>query len=492
SLALQLETNVGAAEEIAFDDIQVNGTVAGGLIDGTPNNDNLRGTLGDDVINGLGGNDTLAGFGTNETDGGNDTLNGGDGNDRLFGQGGDDILNGGNGNDQLWGQQGADTLDGGDGIDGAYYINATGGVALNVETGGTAGHAAGDTYTNIERFFGSRFDDTLDGAADNDLLYGQAGDDILNGAGGNDLLVGGFGADTISGGDDNDTLLGSQGEDILNGDAGNDNLRGGADNDTLNGGDGNDTLNGGSGADALDGGAGLDRAIYTSATAGVEADLADGGRAGDANGDTYNNVENLYGSFFDDILIGDSNNNLLVGLAGDDVLDGQGGNDRLIGSAGDDTLVGGLGNDILIGQDGADIFNFSGSSGQGELDRIIDFEDGVDMIDLVFFGNVDGFNDLILTQVGNHVRVEEDTDATGSSNDAAFFVNNIMVADLTFDDFRIITSTPNTQEPLADDFAKTESLSESFANVDVSNLPITLIDGQWEIAIDDAFYDVFI
>ena len=48
SLALQLETNVGASEEIAFDDIQVNGTAAGGPIDGTPNDDNIMGTLDDD------------------------------------------------------------------------------------------------------------------------------------------------------------------------------------------------------------------------------------------------------------------------------------------------------------------------------------------------------------------------------------------------------------------------------------------------------------
>ena len=442
------------------------------------------------IINGLAGNDTLSGGGTNETDGGNDTLNGGDGNDRLFGQGGDDILNGGAGNDQLWGQQGADTLDGGDGIDGAYYINATGAVALNVATGGTAGHAAGDTYTNIERFFGSNFGDTLDGADGNDFLSGLSGDDTINGAGGNDNLLGGLGSDDISGGSGDDRILGSQGEDILNGDAGNDRLLGGADNDTINGGDDNDTLDGGAGADALDGGAGVDRAIYTSATAGVEADLADGGTGGDANGDTYNNVENLYGSFFDDILIGDSNNNLLVGLAGDDVLDGQGGNDRLIGSAGNDTLVGGLGNDILIGQDGADIFNFSGSSGQGELDRIIDFEDGVDMIDLVFFGNVDGFNDLILTQVGNHVRVEEDTDATGSSNDAAFLVFFTQLADLTFDDFRIITSTPNTQEPLADDFAKLDSLSDAFASFELGQMPVAINHEGYEMIISPDYADV--
>ena len=438
TLDIQIQANVGVSEEIAFDDIQVNADLAtSGPINGTAAADNLMGTLADDEINGLAGNDTLAGGGTTETDGGNDTLNGGAGNDRLFGQGGDDILNGGAGNDQLWGQEGADVLDGGDGIDGAYYINATGAVALNVATGGTAGHAAGDTYTNIERFFGSQFGDTLDGAASNDFLYGLSGNDTINGAGGNDILVGGLGNDTINGGDDNDTILGSQGTDILNGDAGNDTLRGGADDDMLNGGDDNDTLDGGAGADTLNGGAGIDRAIYTTATEGVTANLGEEGSAGDADGDIYINIENLYGSFHDDSLTGDAADNLIVGLAGDDALFGDGGNDRLIGSAGNDRLNGGEGNDTLIGQADADTFVFTGSSEVGDLDRIIDFEDGVDIIELAFFGFVDEFSDLTLTQVGNHVRVEENTDVTGSTNDAAFLVFNTNLADLTEDDFDI-------------------------------------------------------
>lgn len=438
-------------------------------------NDVLEGTSGDDEINGLAGNDTLAGFE------GIDTLNGDAGNDRLFGGADNDILNGGDNNDQLWGGTGSDAMDGGAGIDGAYYIDATSGVTLNTFAGGTVGDAAGDTYTNIERFFGSNFNDSLTGAATNDFLYGLGGNDIINGAGGNDILVGGLGVDTINGGDDNDVILGSQGGDLLNGDGGNDTLRGGADNDMLNGGDGNDSLDGGSGADALDGGADIDRAIYTSATAGVEASLASGGTVGDAMGDTYNNIENLYGSFHADVLEGDANANLMVGLAGNDEINGLGGNDRLIGSDGDDRLDGGDGNDILIGQADADTFVFSGSSSVGELDRIIDFEDGVDMIELDFFGFVTDFSDLVLTQVGNHVRVEEDTASTGSSNDAAILVYNTMVADLTADDFDIIA--PAFGEPLGDDFGKfDDSAAVAFFEADAIAMPVIYDGGRFEFA----------
>ena len=479
----------GGQEELAFDQFQISGDNSG-PINGTPNADNLQGTLGDDVINGLDGNDTLSGGGTTETDGGNDTLNGGEGNDRLFGQGGEDILNGEGGNDQLWGQEGADALDGGTGIDGAYYINATGAVSLNVVTGGTAGHAAGDTYVSIERFIGSQFGDTLDGGAANDFLYGLGGDDTINGAGGDDILVGGLGIDTINGGDDNDTISGSQGGDILNGDAGTDTLRGGSGDDMLNGGNDNDSLDGGSGADALDGGAGVDLAIYTSATAGVIASLDAGGTGGDAMGDTFADIENLYGSYFDDQLQGDSANNIIVGLSGNDELDGLAGNDRLIGSAGDDRLNGGEGNDILIGQADADTFIFNGSSGQNELDRIIDFEDGTDMIELFFFGNVDSFADLTLTQVGNHVRIEEDTDSTGGLNDSAILVFNTVVADLTADDFNIIAAPQG--EPLGDDFANAGATADLYAGIPDAALLVAFVDDTWQLDITDGLYDIFL
>lgn len=482
-LRIEFTTN-SANENLAFDNISITDGQAA-AIDGTPNADTLSGTSSDDVINGLAGNDTLAGFE------GNDTINGDAGNDRLLGGDGDDALNGGDNNDQLFGEGGADALDGGAGIDGVYYLTSTSGVTLNTFAGGSAGDAAGDTYTSIERFFGSNFADNLTGAAGNDYLAGLGGNDIINGAGGNDILVGGLGVDTINGGDDNDTILGSQGGDLLNGDGGNDTLRGGADNDMLNGGDGNDSLDGGTGADALDGGAGVDRAMYTSATAGVDANLATGGTGGDAVGDTYNDIENLYGSFFSDTLEGDSNANLIVGLLGNDDLFGHGGNDRLIGSAGEDYLDGGDGNDILIGQADADTFAFRGSSSVGELDRIIDFEDGVDTIELELFGFVDNFGDLILTQVGNHVRVEEDTGATGSSNDAAILVYNTMVADLTADDFNII-SPPPTQEPLDDNFTKLDETSDAFAGIEFVQLPLSFNDGHWELMPFDADFDALI
>jgi Ca2+-binding RTX toxin-like protein len=63
-------------------------------------------------------------------------------------------------------------------------------------------------------------------------------------------------------------------------------------------------------------------------------------------------IENLAGSHFGDVLIGDDAVNRLQGFDGDDVLNGRGGNDRLIG---------GLGADVIDGGDGIDTVDYSTS-----------------------------------------------------------------------------------------------------------------------------------
>ncbi len=108
----------------------------------------------------------------------------------------------------------------------------------------------------------------------------------------------------------------------------------------------NDTLTGGAGADFLNGGGGTDTASYLSSSAGVFATQKFGFlNTGDALGDTFTSIENMIGSFFDDILGGNDLANEIRGMNGAD---------RLFGFSGDDTLVGGVGNDTLNGGAGAD------------------------------------------------------------------------------------------------------------------------------------------
>lgn len=215
------------------------------------------------------------------------------------------------------GDPGSDTVD---------YSGAGSAVSVNLLTGATSGTAAaGDVFLSIENLRGSNFNDTLTGDGNNNVIEGGAGNDILDG-GGN-----GFGTDIASyehatGPVTVDLRLAGQQQDTKG--AGLDTLsnfegvRGSAFDDTLIG-DGNSTLEGGAGNDRLVGQSdGHDTASYEHATAAVTIDLnQQGGDAQNTHGaglDTLTNIANVSGSQFDDVLIGDGNDNILFGNGGHD------------------------------------------------------------------------------------------------------------------------------------------------------------------------------
>ncbi|MGL5876676.1 MAG: calcium-binding protein, partial [Xenococcaceae cyanobacterium] len=84
--------------------------------------------------------------------------------------------------------------------------------------------------------------------------------------------------------------------------------------------------------------------------------------------------DTLIGNGQNDYLLGDGGTDLLKGRAGDDLLRGGDGIDILKGGIGNDTLGGESGSDRLQGGEGADVFAL------GWFDRIIDFEDGSDLM----------------------------------------------------------------------------------------------------------------
>ncbi len=392
-----------------------------------------------------------------------DTLIGDAGANRLSGLGGNDILSGLAGNDTLNGGAGADSLDGGAGTDTASYANAASGVDARLMNGtGTTGEAQGDSFTSIENLLGGNFNDILVGdngvntltgglgkdvlsaRGGNDTLDGGSGNDTLNGGGGEDTLNGGAGTDTVSysistsgvdarlingtgfageaigdtfssienliGGKFNDVLVGDNGTNVLTGRGGDDVLSALGGDDTLNGGTGNDLLFGGTGGDALFGGAGIDTASYSSAAAGVSADLnAGGGSLGEADGDTYSSIENLRGSSFGDVLVGNDEAN---------TLNGRGGND---------TLTGGAGNDILTGGNGNDLFVFNTGDG---VDVITDFSAGVGSGDVILFDNsAAGPNNFAeLQAVASQVGVDTVIDLGGGDSITLLGVNAGLLA----------------------------------------------------------------
>lgn len=224
--------------------------------------------------------------------------------------------------------------------------------------------ADGDIYSaingqsetlTVNTYVGDENNNTINGSNFNDYIFGKGGSDTLNGRGGDDFMRGDDGIDILNGGDGDDRLEGSGGNDTLEGGDGRDDLRGGDGADTLIGGAGQDKLHGGAGADTMDGGTGIDEIDYLASNAGVYVNLStnvsDGGHA---VGDSYLNIENITGSDYSDLLIGDEQDNLINGEKGDDVIYGGKGNDNLFGAEGNDRFYGEEGDDVLMGFEGAE------------------------------------------------------------------------------------------------------------------------------------------
>lgn len=280
------------------------------------------------------------------------------------------------------------TIHGGDDI----VVTGSGNDTIADNPGGNRILQAFNGETVLVRGPGPSGDDTVFAGAGNDTVTAGDGVNLYNGEADIDTIdysrasfgvrvnlregTGqGDGTDTlvsienVVGSRHNDFLMGSDESNHLNGREGNDTLDGLAGRDTLAGGDGDDVLRGGAGGDRLDGGEGIDTISYVGSSQGVIVDL--GGRAvgGDARGDTFVGVENIRGSSHGDGLTGDAGNNVLIGGAGRDVLAGGEGDDRFV-------------------------FELTRDSTVDNPDRIIDFTQGADTIDLALLGAVfTGFED---------------------------------------------------------------------------------------------------
>ena len=123
------------------------------------------------------------------------------------------------------------------------------------------------------------------------------------------------------------------------GTASSDSLTGTSSADGIDGLAGDDTLAGGLGNDTLNGGAGYDIADYSNAGGPVVVNLAAGTASGADGNDVLISIEDVWGSNFDDVLIGNALDNILW--------DDQG-NDTLAGGLGDDTMEGGAGIDTAL------------------------------------------------------------------------------------------------------------------------------------------------
>jgi Ca2+-binding RTX toxin-like protein len=98
---------------------------------------------------------------------------------------------------------------------------------------------------------------------------------------------------------------------------------------------GDDTLFASGGDQTLAGGPGVDTAVFDALPVRIHASLMKGTANGDGHR-TMTGVENLYGSPFDDRLVGDGQANVFYGADGNDTILGRAGVDQLYGGNGVD------------------------------------------------------------------------------------------------------------------------------------------------------------
>ena len=134
----------------------------------------------------------------------------------------------------------------------------------------------------------------------------------------------------------------------------------------------------------------------------------------------------MIGGGGDDTLSGGEGRDRVKGGGGDDLVNGGGGNDRVIGGNGVDTLDGGSGSDRYNGGLGADtlIFEVDGVS-----DKINDFEDGLDLIDVSAFGI--GDIDAII-ETGSQVGLDAVIDFGGGDT---IVIEDTQLSQIGADDF---------------------------------------------------------
>lgn len=234
----------------------------------------------------------------------------------------------------------------------------------------------GQTATII----GTDADEKIRGTPAPDVIHGGGGHDVIRGLGGADRLCGGTGRDKLLGGAGNDRLKDNtpwNGGDVpqLYGGRGDDALRGVS--ARLYGGGGNDylegrLLNGGPGDDVMQSNRINVWIFYKNAPRPIRLNLQRGVASGWGRDILRGPISNVYGSRFDDRLIGDRVATSFAGLRGNDVIRGRGGRDQLVGSdvhsdhrREHDRLFGGAGPDGIYGRRGRD--HLDGGSGDDAL-----------------------------------------------------------------------------------------------------------------------------
>ena len=269
---------------------------------------------------------------------GNDTVDAGGGNDTVRGGDGDDDLQGGGGDDLFWDGDGDDIYRGGLGQDQINFTGSLGATTFGLTSFGgqlvvSAGWGNATVYSDVERLvFGPDFDfETLSYAEAVALVEGMT---VYRGS-----TVG----NAMAAGSEAAVYLGFEGD---------------------------DWITPGAGSDTVDGGDGTDMVSFFDALSRAVIDLALGTAVIGAETDVLQNIENITGTIFGDLITGDAGANRIRAL---------GDYDWLVGSGGGDLFEGGTGRDTVAYSSAAagvtaSLLSDTGTAGQANGDRYIDVE----------------------------------------------------------------------------------------------------------------------
>ncbi|MDI2145580.1 calcium-binding protein, partial [Pseudomonas sp. ITA] len=372
------------------------------IITGGASNDIFKGGGGADQFIGGAGMDTVSyddsttGVSINLKTGVNSGIAAGDTYNSI------EAMTGSKYNDVFVGNSAAIAINGGLGLDMVSYESSDSAVTIDLKTNANAGDAAGDTFTGIEIFQGSRFADTFLGSTANDNFVGGAGADVFDGREGIDTVWYANNATAVNinlqtgvsqGGDAEgdvfiniESLIGTNFNDTLIGNAAANGLEGGLGNDVIYGGDGNDVIYG---------------SLYTP-LGPFAVNVAAGGPQADL----------LYGGNGDDVIVAatDDRGTQAFGEAGNDtitvgygVADGGEGNDLLTGIGAGYSLFGGAGADklVLVGGPGSAFGGEDNDTYIVNTTKLVTIQDtGTSSGDTLILTNI-STQQLLLDRVGN-------------------------------------------------------------------------------------------
>lgn len=430
------------------------GTSGNDTITGTDNADIIYGMDGNDILNGGAGDDYLSGGN------GNDILIGGDGNDTLDGGAGDDDMQGGYGDDTyIYSGEGKDTI-----LDERWVKIAR---QEWYQSGWWIFKTWKYKWVYQDKLVDAGNDTIIfdENVKEKDIIISRDGDNLVFELRGTDnkltikqwyatteqrvenfIFADGFVinseqimnsvVDTISA----DTLIGNDNDNFIVSSAGNDNINAGKGNDAIINHEGNTIyyFNLGDGHDSIMDYQGIDKIVLaneilnedvtycrnnndliisiknmTDSITVINWFLNDNYKIetiefADGTIITPDNIHNMLSTTiatgYDDVILGNEENNTIDGLSGNDYIEGRGGNDTIVGGLGKDIMKGGNGDDVYYVDNLGDKVIENINEGNDTIKTSVSYElsENVETLELIGTGAINGRgNSLDNTIIGN-------------------------------------------------------------------------------------------